>query len=85
MPISHIVVVVLQILNFEFDFFNFLVPAAGRDNVRQSALDFVSLLKVAQTFDFEIDRARRGGNNDPGDEAPAIDTAGDGRGRPDLV
>ena len=56
-------------------FFNFLVPAAGRDNVRQSALDFVSLLKVAQTFDFEIDRARRGGNNDPGDEAPAIGPA----------
>ncbi len=36
-------------------FFNFIVPGAGRDNVRQSALDFVSLLRLAQNF--EIDAA----------------------------
>lgn len=36
-------------------FFNFLVPGAGRDNVRQSALDFVSLLRLARNF--EIDAA----------------------------
>lgn len=29
-------------------FFNFVVPQAGRDNVRQSAIDFVSLLRMAQ-------------------------------------
>lgn len=34
-------------------FFNFLVPAAGRDNVRQSALDLVSLMRLAQTLDFD--------------------------------
>lgn len=32
-------------------FFNFLVPAAGRDNVRQSALDLVSLMRLAQSID----------------------------------
>ena len=31
-------------------FFNFLVPTAGRDNVRQSALDFVSLLRLVRDF-----------------------------------
>ena len=29
-------------------FFNFLVPKAGRDNVRQSAIDYVSLLRMVQ-------------------------------------
>lgn len=29
-------------------FFNFLVPRAGRDNVRQSAIDYVSLLRLVQ-------------------------------------
>ena len=32
-------------------FFNFLVPNAGRDNVRQSALDFVSLLRFARALE----------------------------------
>lgn len=31
-------------------FFNFLVPAAARDNLRQSAVDFISLLKLARNF-----------------------------------
>jgi pimeloyl-ACP methyl ester carboxylesterase len=42
-------------------FFNFIVPQAGRDNVRQSALDFVSLLRFVQTLEIpegtsELDR-----------------------------
>lgn len=40
-------------------FFNFVVPGAGRDNVRQSALDFVSLLRLARNF--EIDGALTSG------------------------
>ena len=39
----------------ELSFFNFLVPAAGRDNVRQSALDLVSLMRFAQTIDLSED------------------------------
>ena len=35
-------------------FFNFLIPEAGRDNVRQSALDFVSLLRLAKGFNEEL-------------------------------
>ncbi|MEE2789729.1 MAG: hypothetical protein VX589_20480 [Myxococcota bacterium] len=37
-------------------FFNFVVPNAGRDNVRQSALDFVSLMRMAQNFDETLTR-----------------------------
>lgn len=32
-------------------YFNFLVPRAGRDNTRQAALDYVSLLRFARTLD----------------------------------
>lgn len=32
-------------------YFNFLVPRAGRDNTRQAALDYVSLLRFAKTLD----------------------------------
>lgn len=32
-------------------YFNFLVPRAGRDNTRQAALDYVSLLRFAKTID----------------------------------
>ena len=35
-------------------FFNFLIPTAGRDNVRQSAIDFVTLLKVARSFEYAV-------------------------------
>lgn len=35
------------------DFFNFLTPTAGRDNVRQAALDLVSLLRFVQN-DFKL-------------------------------
>ena len=35
-------------------FFNFLIPEAGRDNVRQSALDSVSLLRLAKGFNEEL-------------------------------
>lgn len=41
-------------------FFNYVVPAAGRDNVRQSALDFVSLLRLAQDFDIAAEVSNRG-------------------------
>lgn len=40
-------------------FFNFLVPLAGRDNVRQSALDFVSLTRLAQDFSIAADVSER--------------------------
>ncbi len=36
-------------------FFNFLVPTAGRDNVRQSALDFVTLLRLVRDLNRQID------------------------------
>lgn len=41
-------------------FFNFAIPAAGRDNVRQSALDFVSLLRLARNFEIAADVSTRG-------------------------
>ncbi|MEZ4435507.1 MAG: alpha/beta fold hydrolase [bacterium] len=41
-------------------FFNFAIPAAGRDNVRQSALDFVSLLRLARGFEIAADVSTRG-------------------------
>lgn len=36
-------------------FFNFLVPKAGRDNVRQSAIDYVSLLRLVQDLEIPAD------------------------------
>ena len=36
-------------------FFNFLVPKAGRDNVRQSAIDYVSLLRLVQGLEVPAD------------------------------
>ncbi|MCA9541152.1 MAG: alpha/beta fold hydrolase [Myxococcales bacterium] len=41
-------------------FFNFVVPTAGRDNVRQSALDFVSLMRLGQGMHIEADVSTRG-------------------------
>lgn len=41
-------------------FFNFLVPTAGRDNVRQSALDFVSLLRFVRNVELPADISRLG-------------------------
>lgn len=41
-------------------YFNFLVPKAGRDNTRQAALDFVSLLRFAQTIDLPAEMSRQG-------------------------
>lgn len=41
-------------------FFNFLVPNAGRDNVRQSALDFVSLMRMVETINISPDLSREG-------------------------
>ncbi len=38
-------------------FFNFLVPKAGRDNVRQSAIDYVSLLRMVQGLEIPADRS----------------------------
>lgn len=48
-------------------FFNFLVPLAGRDNVRQSALDLVSLMRMAQGLEIPADlsRAQRAVKIDP--------------------
>ena len=34
-------------------FFNLLVPAAGRDNMRQSAIDYVSLLRLVRALEVE--------------------------------
>lgn len=36
-------------------FFNFLVPKAGRDNVRQSAIDYVSLLRMVQGLEISTE------------------------------
>ena len=36
-------------------FFNFLVPKAGRDNVRQSAIDYVSLMRMVQGLEIPAD------------------------------
>ncbi|MEE2755748.1 MAG: hypothetical protein VYA30_03765 [Myxococcota bacterium] len=35
-------------------FFNFLIPTAGRDNVRQSALDYVTLLRLVRDFNRQL-------------------------------
>ncbi len=40
-------------------FFNFLVPLAGRDNVRQSALDLVSLMRMSQTLEIPSELSQR--------------------------
>ena len=44
----------------ELLFFNFLVPAAGRDNIRQSAIDFVSLRKFAQNLQIAPNQSHGG-------------------------
>jgi pimeloyl-ACP methyl ester carboxylesterase len=44
----------------ELLFFNFFVPAAGRDNVRQSAIDYVSLHKFVQTLRINPNQSRAG-------------------------
>ena len=41
-------------------FFNFLVPKAGRDNVRQSAIDYVSLLRMVQGLEIPAERSEFG-------------------------
>lgn len=41
-------------------YFNFLVPKAGRDNTRQAALDYVSLLRFAKTIDIPAEETRQG-------------------------
>ena len=38
-------------------FFNFLVPKAGRDNVRQSAIDYVSLLRMVQSLEITAENS----------------------------
>ena len=43
----------------QISFFNFVVPAAGRDNVRQSALDFVSLMRFAQGLEIDREMSRQ--------------------------
>jgi hypothetical protein len=37
------------------EFFNYLVPTAGRDNVRQSAVDFISLMRMVQGLQIPSD------------------------------
>lgn len=44
----------------ELLFFNFLVPTAGRDNVRQSAIDFVSLHKLVENLRITPNQSRAG-------------------------
>jgi pimeloyl-ACP methyl ester carboxylesterase len=44
----------------ELLFFNFFVPAAGRDNVRQSAIDYVNLHKLVQTLRINPNQSRAG-------------------------
>lgn len=41
-------------------FFNFIVPEAGRDNVRQSALDYVSLLRLVGQLDISTEQSEAG-------------------------
>lgn len=41
-------------------YFNFLVPRAGRDNTRQAALDYVSLLRFAKTLDIAAGSSTEG-------------------------
>ena len=41
-------------------FFNFLVPEAGRDNVRQSALDYVSLTRLVSQIEVSAELSREG-------------------------
>ena len=41
-------------------FFNFLVPEAGRDNVRQSALDYVSLSRVVESLEVSAEASAEG-------------------------
>jgi len=41
-------------------FFNFLVPAAGRDNVRQSAVDLISLRKMVSALTIPAARSAEG-------------------------
>jgi pimeloyl-ACP methyl ester carboxylesterase len=41
-------------------FFNFLIPEAGRDNVRQSALDFVSLTRLVPHIDLPAELSDEG-------------------------
>jgi pimeloyl-ACP methyl ester carboxylesterase len=41
-------------------FFNFLVPSAGRDNVRQSALDYVTLMRMVQGLEISADLTEAG-------------------------
>ena len=44
----------------ELLFFNFLVPAAGRDNIRQSAIDFVSLKKFVGALQIAPNQSHAG-------------------------
>ncbi|MSP72015.1 MAG: hypothetical protein EXR76_07525 [Myxococcales bacterium] len=44
----------------ELLYFNFLNPPAGRDNVRQSALDFVSLLRLMRGLTITAEQSRQG-------------------------
>jgi pimeloyl-ACP methyl ester carboxylesterase len=41
-------------------FFNFIQPSAGRDNVRQSALDYVTLLKLARSLEIRPNQSMAG-------------------------
>ncbi|MCB9549333.1 MAG: hypothetical protein H6706_26315 [Myxococcales bacterium] len=41
-------------------YFNFLFPKAGKDNTRQAALDYVSLLQFAKTIDIPAEETQEG-------------------------
>jgi pimeloyl-ACP methyl ester carboxylesterase len=41
-------------------FFNFLIPKAGRDNVRQSAIDYVSLMRMVQGLELPAEISELG-------------------------